>query len=311
MSFANLVENVRWFYDHGSPWNATKASAQSLWKGAVGKIPVPPHGTHIYSKDWDILVILDACRPDVLEQMAADYEFVPESVPTIWSRGSQSKEWLQATFTPAYQDEIAETTYITGNLYSREFGGSIPISKDDFASIDEVWRDDWEDDLGTIPPRPLTDHAIRAAREGTDRLIVHYMQPHAPYRSLNAIDRVGVNNESLERRTTVWDLLQLGELTRDEALDAYRDQLRWVLDDVALLLESTDGEVVISADHAELFGEFGLYSHPPVPHPTLRRVPWLRTTARDTGEYDPENEQTASNEPIDVSERLASLGYVS
>lgn len=308
MSLSDFAENVRWFYERGSCWNATKASAIALWNGVASRIPVPTHGTHIYDRNWDVLVLLDACRPDVLEECADEYAFIPETVPTIYSRGSQSREWLEATFTPEYRDEIGRSVYITGNVYSREFGESIEISKDDFAAVDEIWRDGWDDDLGTIPPRPITDRAITAARDGTDRLIVHYMQPHAPYRSIDTVDRVDVGDGNLEQRTTVWDLLQLGELSREEALDAYRDQLRWVLDDVALLLESVDGDVVISADHAELFGEFGLYSHPPVPLPALRRVPWVETCARDTSDYKPE--RAVNGDDVAVSDRLASLGYI-
>ena len=31
-----------------------------------------PLGTHVYNEDWDLLVILDACRVDVLEEVAND-----------------------------------------------------------------------------------------------------------------------------------------------------------------------------------------------------------------------------------------------
>lgn len=50
---------------------------------------------------------------------------------------------------------------------------------------------------------------------------------------------------------------------RKRVLKAYLDDLRYVLDDVEILLENIAAEhVVLSADHGEAFGECGVYGHP-------------------------------------------------
>jgi hypothetical protein len=83
----------------------------------------------------------------------------------------------------------------------------------------------------------------------------------------------------------------------------------YVLDSVKTLLRSVDGSVVITADHGNLLGEFGLYGHPDyVPAPALKRVPWCRTIAEDDGTYEPVE---WSNESVkdDREELLRDLGY--
>lgn len=92
--------------------------------------------------------------------------------------------------------------------------------------------------------------------------------------------------------------------------EAYLATLRYVLDDVALLLENVDAErVVITADHGEAFGEWGFYGHTVgCPHPVVRRVPWVETTATDE-----ETHESAVTPEVDAAfdrdQHLRDLGY--
>lgn len=113
----------------------------------------------IYSRDWDVVVILDACRADSLQTVASEYDWLPESVPTLWSVGGTSTEWMENTFTDAYAEEIAETAYVTANPYSHDH-----IDESRFAFVDEVWRDGWDHDVGTVPAETVTERAVSAAR---------------------------------------------------------------------------------------------------------------------------------------------------
>jgi len=56
---------------------------------------------------------------------------------------------------------------------------------------------------------------------------------------------------------------------------AYRENLKWVLGNIADLVTTIDGAVVITADHGELLGEYGLHFHTDLPLPQLRLVPWF------------------------------------
>lgn len=318
MTAGDWLANVRAYYERYPTPNATRAALLTAWQGVARRAGryAPPQGESVWDRDWDVLVLLDACRPDALEAVAADYGFLPADVPAMTSRASWSRAWLYDTFSPAHRGEVAETAYVTGNVFSREFGTDDGIAAPDwFAELEEVWETDWDAEEGTVPPRPLTDRAIETwrSRAGTDteRLIVHYMQPHAPYRALDPTGHTTPDMAGTEHRRTVWDDLQAGVLDPATARAAYRDNLRWVLNDVALLLENLDADrVALSADHAELFGEAGLYSHPDVPHPQLRRVPWVETSATDEETHTPAVETRDTDAAaVTVEDRLAALGY--
>jgi hypothetical protein len=267
-----------------------------------------PRGTNVYERDWDVLVILDACRVDLLRSVADEYGFIgsAENVDRVGSVGSMSKEWMAKTFDDDHSDEVAETVYVTANAFSERM-----LDEDDFLELDEVWRYAWDEEEDTVLPRPVTDRAVRAAREHEpDRLIVHYVQPHHPFLSIDGFDAATFGPDSSD---TVVDALRKGRIDRDRFMSAYRDNLRAVLDDVELLLSSVDAETVaVTADHGDALGEWGVYDHPVgFLHPAVRTVPWVETEATDTGEHTPDAwKETAGGQEGEVGDRLRALGYV-
>ena len=265
-----------------------------------------PRGTNVYERDWDVLVILDACRVDLLRSVADEYDFIGEgNVDRVESVGSMSKEWMAKTFDDDHADEVAETVYVTANVFSKRI-----LDDDDFLELDEVWRYAWDDEEDTVLPRPVTDRAIRAAREhDPDRLIVHYVQPHHPFLSVDGFEAATFGPDSSD---TVVDALRKDKIERERFMRAYRDNLRVALDDVELLLSNVDGDVAITADHGDALGEWGVYDHPVgFLHPAVRTVPWVEAEATDTGEHVPSGwkETTETNED-EVTDRLQALGYV-
>jgi hypothetical protein len=333
-------------------------------------------GTSIWERDWDVCCVLDGCRLDLMSEVAAEgHSALPpaEGVDSLWSVGSQSAEWMDETFGPEHREELARTAYVTGNPFSAQScehirvtsGEVLPLSEDDLGVLYEAWRDEWVDgEVSTIPPAPLTDAAIAIWRRreelGVDRVLVHYMQPHAPFRSrpdwfIGTADREGwgqldddddesgedaLSELSPEELATLerlaeaereddgikdpWTRLRDGDLPRDEFWTAYRDNLRWVLDDVDRLLENCDGRVALTSDHGNGAGEWGVWSHPPgTPVPALRRVPWVVREGTDRGTCEPDlpaaiaeggpEHETAEREnaTVDshVEDRLADLGY--
>lgn len=311
MGYANLLQNgVRLLRSRGVRETAREVRAfareaalrrQHELTGAVDK------GTPIYERDWDLLVILDACRPEALREVSDDYDFLTE-VDEETSLGSYSRSWMERNFTPEYADEMANTVMVTGNPFTET-----ALDAADFQHLEEVWRYSWDDDVGTIRPRALTDAAISLAREQqADRLIVHYMQPHAPFTTHpelqtgpDAEDWTGAENRS------VWARVRDGELDVDVVRAAYMDELRHVLGDVELLLNNVDADrAVISADHGEAMGEAGLYGHARgVAIDALRMVPWATTSATDTHSYEPDASD-ATAVTGEQEQRLRDLGYL-
>ncbi len=351
-----------------SPRRAARAAAHEATAGTVGRAasrlyrrledPIP-----IWDREWDVLCLLDGCRVDLMEGVAADYDFLPhpDGVETIWSVGSQSAEWMAETFHPRYAEEMARTAYVTGNPFTAQGGeqleaidtGPLPLSQTDFGVLYEAWREDWTDgEISTIPPTPLTDATIATWRHRSaldiDRVIVHYMQPHAPFRSrpdwflgtanidewgsldkdedpdLEEIPLDDLDPEMREFLEAVaadsevdrdpWTRLRDGELPAAEFWRAYRDNLDWVLEDVARLVENCDGRIALSSDHGNGAGEFGVWSHPPAVHlPALREVPWVTISGEDRGTVDPRlppalADRTRSE--ADARRRLVDLGYL-
>jgi len=274
-----------------------------FWQGSlrvVGK-HVYNYGTPVYDSDWDLLVVLDACRPDLMAEVAGEYSFLPDEIPTACSIGTHTTEWMAKTFADANADAMRDTAYVVGNPQSAKY-----TDEDDWAALEEPWRFHRSDD-GAIPPRAVTDAAISTIRStDASRVIVHYMQPHQPFRTFDdSADRA--------EKDDVWEALRFGEFDREEVWTAYRDNLRWVLDDVELLLRSVDASrAIITSDHGNTLGEWGIYGHPEyMPLDVLKRVPWVETSAKNDGSYTPTySTESVVTDDADVEDRLKDLGYV-
>ncbi len=269
------------------------------------------YGTNVYDRRWDVLVVLDACRADSLRAVAHDVEFLGP-VETVRSVGSSSSEWLENTFLG--REETARTAMVTGNTWTDRY-----LNADAFAAIDEVWKYAWDDDLGTVPAAAITDRAVATARElDPDRLIVHYMQPHHPFvpdpiAGDDGMARTGAHSSE----SNPWILLRRGEIPVERVREAYEANLRYVLSEVATLVENVEGRIAITADHGNLFGEWGLYGHPmSTPVSALLDVPWAEAVGEERRTHTPTIEPP---EPLPVSrvygaesdhERLEALGYL-
>lgn len=278
-------------------------SLVELGKGGVRRLDRRiPFGQPIYDCDWDVLIILDACRADLMKEVEEEYSFVNSN--SITSLAGGSRTWMQRNFAEKYRKQTQETTYITGNPFSDDV-----LEKNWFENVEEVWKYAWDDDLNTVPARAITDVAIHKHRQGDpNRTIVHYMQPHHPFVP-NPMDS-GMNKHDLgDPNDPIWQQVKSGEANADEVWKAYRENLRYVLDDVSLLLQNLDAEsVVVSADHGNAIGEWGFFGHGDIPIRAVRDVPWCETTAEDTDEYEPKIEP--QNDKLGVEEKLEDLGYL-
>lgn len=261
-------------------------------------------GTPVYDDEWDVLVVLDACRYDMLNEVSDEYDFLSH-VESRWSRNSVTRLWMESNFTDEYRDEAERTHYVSGNPFSQD-----KLDEELFSELTEVWRYAWSEP-GTVPPRAVTDAAITARRRSNDRVIAHYMQPHCPFIPAPEIcNRKDVDRFGAQPEGDVWDRLQRGKVDRDAVWSGYLDNLRLALDEVELLLDNVDAEkVVITSDHGNAVGEWGLYGHVPnVPLTCLRRVPWVETSGTDKRTHSPSDSHRTSD--IDREEQLRSLGYV-
>lgn len=286
-----------------------------FWLTVTSRVPF---GKNVYSEDWELLIILDACRVDTLESVADEYDFI-DNVRSLTSVGSTSSEWLAKTMVHDHLDQIGETAYITGNPFTDEVlrRGNFPdsdletvtfpnwatVESEKFGELDEVWQYAHDEEYKTVLPRDITERVIDHSRnEGHERIIAHYMQPHAPF--LESDSRIkGRNLKSLRTDDSI---------SNEVIRDFYRETLREVLDEVAVLIENVDADqVVITADHGEALGEWGAYGHPVgFPHPVVKQVPWVETSANDEGTLETSDVNTESEASESVEENLKDLGYL-
>ena len=263
-------------------------------------------GRSIFEPDWDICVVLDACRADELARFSGEYEWLGP-VERFPSLASCTWQWVPRTIDRTPEDVLKRTTYVTANPFPDELS-----EPDTFGEIDRVYSYAWDEEFGTVLPRPVTDRAIHHWKEDDpERLLVHYLQPHVPFLSEDATPLSRANfTHGEESVQDAWDRVTRGTLDRAVAVERYRETLARVLEDVDLLLSSIDADrVVVTADHGESFGEWGLYGHPQgVDLPCLTQVPWVETTAVDRGGHVPE-QYDPERAAVSVGDQLRALGY--
>jgi hypothetical protein len=267
-----------------------------------------PDGTGIdfLEKDWDILIILDACRYDLFKRRN------PFDVPVekVHSNASQTREYIQNNFA---NRDCRDTVYVTASPQFANFDFQ-------FAHIEHVWQDHWNEKHRTVLPKSVTDAAIDAAEEYENkRIVVHYMQPHYPF--------IGPTGRELSEQATfvpnpnhlsVWEQLSAGQLDVDVVRQAYKENLTVVLPEVERLVSNVEGKPVITSDHGNLFGQkvcwlpIRIHGHPAgIHHPELTAVPWVELpheSRRNVVSTDQVPQAETSFE--DVEKRLGELGYL-
>jgi len=131
----------------------------------------------VMEENWDLLIILDACRYDFFKGVIGDY--MTGSLEKRISIGSCTPEWLNKSFKENYPHVI----YVSGNPHinsKREVKGF--NANKHFNKIIDVWSFDWNKELGTVPPENINKATIEELKKSPEKkFIVHYVQPHAPY----------------------------------------------------------------------------------------------------------------------------------
>ncbi len=229
-----------------------------------------PTPTLVTDRDWDYLFVLDGCRYDTFCTVLG------REVPYITSPNSGTRGWIKANFVmnPA-AGVFQDYTLVTGKRefspsYFEEKGRHFPFGQ----SID-VWREHWDDELLTVPPHAMVAYCKEAAQ--SSRAVFHIQQPHMPFLAFDDPAKPYLHPiVTASRPYGLWWNLAMGKLSLEKAKEAYENTLRLVLVHVAEVLKELEGKVVITGDHGNLFGEYGLWGHPlNVFVPELVQVPWL------------------------------------
>lgn len=223
----------------------------------------------IFGADWDNLIILDACRHDIFEEVIEGSEY-------RITKGSSSVDFFRENFSHAdYQD----TVYISANphIHESEFLDLTGKQASEvFHSVYHTYETDWDEESSTILPKSVERDAINADKLFSDKnKIIHFMQPHYPFLESD-FDSSGIRTVkgNLDEEN-IWELCEKDLVEVDEVIDAYKTNLEIVWDSVERLSNELSGKTVVTADHGNLLGEGGIYGHPPGRREVgLRKVPW-------------------------------------
>jgi len=226
---------------------------------------------HIHRRDWDHLIVLDACRYDYFKELYSKY--LSGTLISVMSPASDTSWWLKRVWT-GYWDLTYFSTSPAVNSKGIAVWGFKAVDR--FKEIVDIWEFGWHNNLSTVPPWEV-NRAVR--KEPVSKSVIHYMQPHGPWigeTKLVISDVKPDTKEPVGADKLIADMVKRGEISIDTLRVAYRDNLELVLSHVKELLEHLSGTVIVTSDHGELLGEYGLYLHPPeANYSELRLIPWL------------------------------------
>lgn len=298
----SLIDTVRYASDElRENWRD-----RMWWRHRIGARVIGPFHTNVYPTrrgstyvldgDWDVLIVLDACRADLFEEVVDTDRF--DAYRRIKSPGSRTPEWSRENFRG---HELGDVVYVASN------GFATTVLGDTFHEIVKVW----EGVDGVPTPSDMTEAARTAHEEYLNkRLIVHYLQPHRPFlHSDIGFDETIADNP--------WRALGNGRIDRDIVWELYRENLERVFQRAFELADELPGRAVITSDHGNLVGErtypipIRLYGHPEgVRHPGLVEVPWAVLEDESRPRIVDDGLGSVSEADETIRAHLEDLGYV-
>lgn len=183
----------------------------------------------------------------------------------------------------------------------------------------QVWKSDWDDEMRTVLPQDVKQAALEEeSRNPHKRLIIHFIQPHYPF--------IGETGQTIAHRTVraggriednqddIWSRVRKGDVSKEIAWEAYKENLEIVLPYVEELISSLNGKSVVSADHGNAFGEWFVYGHPAKTYlEKLVQVPWLEVESDERKDIifeQKENTEPDGSVNDSIQNRLSDLGYL-
>jgi len=298
LSLSYIVDEVRQNYNDGFWW---RNRFLHRIVGPIQRMIYGDGGVDVVAADWDVLIVLDACRADYFEEVADTTAF--DEFRVVTSRASATAEWVDEHFAGR---EFGDIVYINSNPHiSKNAPGA-------FHHVYDLWSGEtFDEEAHTVFPETVNEYARRADKRFPDkRLIIHYNQPHGPYVGEVPLDW------DLQKAAGSGRALKQGLVTEDEFRAAYRSNLEYVLPYATELASNLTGRAVITADHGELFGKsqppFGIkaYAHPLGPRdPDLVQVPWAVVEDDERRTVVEEEVEKIDYDREHVNERLRDLGY--
>lgn len=250
--------------------------------------------------DWDVLVVLDACRADVLGKLA-DWP-----IGTAVSPAGCTPEWLERV---AESGVFKNVHVISGNPKYKQVDAKLGCD-----TVEPYYNKEWDQSLQTVRPEPILNRTTEIFERGNRPVVAHLEQPHWPY-----IAKLGGSWELAYPELGPWTTdgtsdeiislqvaMQRGCIDLEQAYGAYRASVASVWSTLVEYIQcwcAADGSIIVTADHGETFGrlrDLKLYEHPCSCHVSpVVTVPWVEFTSKTV----------STDRDGTIQERLEALGY--
>lgn len=254
------------------------------------------NGMYIWDREWDNLIILDACRYDVFKEYFFKRKMVGK-LEYILSRASDTPSFLIENFFKYGKEKYDDIVYITANPFVDI------ILKNKVYKIIPVWKHGWSEHYQTVLPKTMYEYTIRAIKKYPGkRFIIHFIQPHYPYLLSPLIEtslkdlrtcllqgKIFVETEKKRSLSALYGAEVYSIIEPRRHFRLYKQNLEITLPYVEKLIEILPGKTVVTADHGEAFGEIlhplfpiRIYGHiGKVRISPLIKVPWLVIDSKD------------------------------
>ncbi len=261
--------------------------------------------TLLRDTDWDVLVILDACRADAFRNVAQP----PPAVEAVRSPAPCTEAWISRV-----GPHLAglDVTYFSANPVVERTVQARSMMLCTEPIWDKLWGRFTDLQIPSVHPLSVTAVAVDACcplPSAGCRCVVHYLQPHSPYIGAVPLNlcRWGRGKHPLisgcHALARPDHEVEAGRLTWPEVRDAYLANLSLVWEAVRMLAGALpDKRFVVTSDHGEMLGEDGgKFGHEcNWRNDELFEVPWLEATGAEI----------AGAEQATTMQKLEALGYV-
>jgi len=243
--------------------------------------------------EWDVLIVLDACRYDVFAE-------VYRGARPVRSPANCTPTWVRKAL-PLMTWKI-RAYYCANPVVGRELQKMGLLGFPLVPLWEKLWQEHTPEKVPSVSPLAVAGYVIGQRAEPP--FVVHLLQPHSPYigHVPLKVARWGRGRPQITLRCSRLPnperLVRDGKLTWDEVRRAYRANIELAMEAVRIIAGNYSGrKIVVTSDHGELLGKGERFGHEA--HWRDRElfiVPWY--------------EMGAVAEQPPMMEKLAALGYV-
>ena len=190
------------------------------------------------------MIILDACNWRVLSILRPNWEVKP-----VLSRGSSTPEWLRKSFVEPLKDVV----HISANPFIFELEDVRKM----FKRVIDLHLFCWDEKLFTVRPSSVSLFVKEVLATGETKMIVHYMQPHAPFLTSTWLNSYSQDYRKRLLAPRAYDLAMKSFEARKEFKREYIENVAAVAKHVESLIKyvkdyDADFKIVLTSDHSEL-----------------------------------------------------------